>query len=113
MFSALALVLGLSVAQANPLTGAGHDHNHQDGALTPAQAYAASLAEVNELAYSQGLAEESLQGIKMWSYQDTVQVTGVWKNGQEAVTLHFMCHMHGDHFDCHKQSRPGPGGENL
>ncbi|UXR64290.1 hypothetical protein EZJ49_14575 [Bdellovibrio bacteriovorus] len=49
-----------------------------------------------------------ITGVKMWQTHGDIWVSLSHLSANAEVKSHFMCHMHGDHFDCHRSRNPGP-----
>lgn len=52
---------------------------------------------------------DSLIAVKLWQTDDEVYVSLIHQdNTNTKVESHFMCHVHGSHFDCHRSRNAGP-----
>ncbi|WP_157865725.1 hypothetical protein AB1A81_15440 [Bdellovibrio bacteriovorus] len=49
-----------------------------------------------------------ITNVKMWQTGGNIWATLTHDAGAGEVKSHFMCHVHGDHFDCHRSRNPGP-----
>lgn len=49
-----------------------------------------------------------ITGAKMWQTAGDIWVTLTHNSSGQEIKSHFMCHMHGNHFDCHRSRSPGP-----
>ncbi|MNJ99806.1 hypothetical protein D3C87_175870 [compost metagenome] len=54
-------------------------------------------------------AVASLVAVKLWQADDEIYVTLTHQASvNSVVNSHFMCHVHGSHFDCHRSRHAGP-----
>ena len=69
--------------------------------------FTTAASEALELFESISLIE-FVQGLKLWHSNNKVEVIIYWNDTSGTAQQSFMmCHMHGSHFDCHRQPRPG------
>lgn len=54
-------------------------------------------------------AISSITAVKMWQVSEEVYVSLTYTAADSSSQKsHYMCHVHGDHFDCHRSRNPGP-----
>ncbi len=54
-------------------------------------------------------AMNTVSAVKMWQVSNEVYVSLTYTAADSSSQKsHFMCHVHGDHFDCHRSRNPGP-----
>jgi hypothetical protein len=71
--------------------------------------YAISANSAIELFESRGGNPATIDKAKIWKAGDDIQISFKWTGeNNNAKVAYFMCHYHGNHIDCHRQSRPGP-----
>lgn len=104
-----------------------HSHNHDGhheahchavelthpGAVAPAPQFDAdqllSSLELSADIFSRKVAPlQALTQVKMWQTGDSIWATLTYVKDSVENKSHFMCHVHGAHFDCHRTRNPGP-----
>lgn len=51
---------------------------------------------------------QSLTQVKMWQSGDLIWATLTYVKESVEGKSHYMCHVHGENFDCHRSRNPGP-----
>lgn len=104
-----------------------HSHSHDDqheahchaedlaspGTTVPAPQFSAdqllSSLELSSDIFARKVAPlQTLTQVKMWQSGDSIWATLTYVKESAENKSHFMCHVHGEHFDCHRTRSPGP-----